>query len=210
MIAIVDYGMGNLRSVANAFRALGEEPRMVTRPEELGDSDPIVLPGVGAFGEGMQRLRASGLVDALDAEVRGNGRPFIGLCLGMQLLASEGREHGIHRGLGWVEGTVDRLPASTDGKTLRVPHVGWNDLEVVTRDGLLRTASASPTYYFVHSYVLVPRDPGVVSGYTTYGVRFASTVEVGNIFGTQFHPEKSQRDGLALLGRFLELAKATC
>ena len=210
MIAIIDYGMGNLRSVVNAFRALGEDPRMVTTPEELGDSDPIVLPGVGAFGEGMQRLRASGLVDALDVEVRDNGRPFIGLCLGMQLLASEGREHGIHRGLGWVEGTVDKLPASTDGPTLRIPHVGWNDLEVVTRDGLLRTASASPTYYFVHSYVLVPRDPAVVTGYTTYGVRFASTVEVGNIFGTQFHPEKSQRDGLALLSRFLELAKAAC
>ena len=103
---------------------------------------------------------------------------------------------------------MDKASGSTDGKSVRVPHIGWNDLEVVTKDGLLRTASAAPTYYFVHSYVLVPRDPAVVSGYTTHGVRFASTVEVGNIFGTQFHPEKSQRDGLALLGRFLELAKA--
>jgi imidazole glycerol-phosphate synthase subunit HisH len=158
----------------------------------------------------MRRLHAAGFVDALEREVRGNGRPFIGLCLGMQLLATEGHEHGVQAGLGWLKGTVRRIAAQQDGVKLRIPHVGWNDLEIVHRDGLLHGASSTPSYYFVHSYVFAPDDPRVVSGYTTYGERFATTVESGNIYGTQFHPEKSQRDGLALLNRFLEISRVAC
>ena len=210
MIAVIDYGMGNLRSVVNDFRALGEDARIVTEASALRNAHAIVLPGVGAFAEGMRRLHAAGFVDELEREVRENGKPFIGLCLGMQLLASEGHEHGAHRGLGWVEGCVNRLPAEIDGARLRIPHVGWNDLEVVRRDGLLSGASARPTFYFVHSYVFAPSDASIVSGYAVHGVRFAATVERDNIFGTQFHPEKSQRDGLALLGRFAAIARASC
>lgn len=200
--------MGNLRSVANAFRALDAEPQICPTPDGLAHADAIVLPGVGAFGEGMRRLRELGFVDALEQVVREKGRPFIGLCLGMQLLATEGEEHGRHGGLGWIAGTVRRLRPSPAAGSVRIPHVGWNDLEVVNRNGLLLGASTSPTYYFVHSYVLVPDDASVVSGYTTYGERFATTVETGNVFGTQFHPEKSQRDGLALLDRFLKIVRA--
>lgn len=210
MIAVIDYGMGNLRSVVNAFRALGEDATLVTEAGSLRDAHAIVLPGVGAFAEGMRQLREGGFVDELEREVREKGKPFIGLCLGMQLLATEGHEHGMHKGLGWVQGSVTRLQGEVDGVKLRVPHVGWNELEVVRRDGLLRDASAQPTFYYVHSYALHATDPTVVSGYTTHGVRFAATVEHDNVFGTQFHPEKSQRDGLALLGRFIEFARASC
>ena len=210
MIALIDYGMGNLRSVANAFTALGETPKVVTDPADLREAHAIVLPGVGAFAEGMRRLRSLGFVDALEEEVRGNGRPFIGLCLGMQLLASEGWEHGREPGLGWIPGSVVRIPLTVDGPKIRIPHVGWNDLEVVRRDGLLRDASASPTFYFVHSFIFQPTDPSVISGYSTHGTRFASVVESGHVFGTQFHPEKSQRDGLALLKRFMQLTHSPC
>jgi glutamine amidotransferase len=210
MIAIIDYGMGNLRSVENAFRALGASPRRVTEPSPLADAEAIVLPGVGAFAEAMSRLRRGGFEDALEREVRRDGRPFLGLCLGMQLMASESIEHGRHRGLGWLEGIVTRIPEEVHGARVRVPHVGWNDLEVVRRDGMLRDASAKPTFYYVHSYYFEPTDSAVVSGYTTHGVRFAAVVEHRNLFGTQFHPEKSQRDGLALLRCFLSAVRAPC
>jgi imidazole glycerol-phosphate synthase subunit HisH len=210
VIAIIDYGMGNLRSVANAFRAVGGDPRITADAKDLSKASAIVLPGVGAFAEGMRRLHAAGFVDALNREVRENGRPFIGLCLGMQLIATDGEEHGMHAGLGWIKGTVRRILPDASGAKLRIPHVGWNDLEVVHRRGLLEGAAPAPTFYFVHSFIFVPEDPSVVSGYTEYGERFATTVEHENIYGTQFHPEKSQRDGLALLGRFVEISKKAC
>jgi glutamine amidotransferase len=210
MIAVIDYGMGNLRSVVNALRTLGEDAAVVTDPSALVSAHAIVLPGVGAFAEGMRRLEEGGFVDALNQEVRDKRKPFMGLCLGMQLLASEGQEHGTHRGLGWIDGVVRRLPAEVDGARLRVPHVGWNELEIVHRDVLLRDAVAKPTFYFVHSFVFEPDDASVVSGYSSHGVRFAATVERENVFGTQFHPEKSQRDGLALLTRFISFARAAC
>jgi imidazole glycerol-phosphate synthase subunit HisH len=210
MIAIVDYGMGNLRSVQNAFRVLNEDPQLITDPGALADAEAIVLPGVGAFGEAMMRLNAAGFVQALEQEIRRDGKPFLGLCLGMQLMATESFEHGRHRGLGWIEGTVREIPSQIGGESVRVPHMGWNDLEVVHRDGMLRDVSSAPTVYYVHSYFVAPTDTSVVSGYATHGVRFASVVEQGNLFGTQFHPEKSQQDGLALLRGFLATARASC
>lgn len=203
VIGIVNYGMSNLRSVANAFESLGCAPRILEQPSDLSGTDRVVLPGVGAFGDGMKNLRAGGWVPALEQEVLGAKKPFLGLCLGMQLLATKGTEHGDWDGLGWIPGVVRRLQPTDP--LVRVPHIGWNEAEVVKRDGLYRETKGEQTFYFVHSYAFTPEDPAVVSAYCTHGERFAASVERGNIFATQFHPEKSQKCGLALLKNFLTL-----
>lgn len=202
-VAIIDYGMGNLRSVANAFAALGGEPEVVTRPEQLADAERIVLPGVGAFADGMRNLREGGWDEALEEEVRRKGKPFLGLCVGMQLLASIGLEHGETEGLGWVPGVCERLG---NGNGLRVPHIGWNDVEFTQPDGLYAGLDGADAFYFVHSYVLRPEDDAVVSGVCDYGGPFAASVETGNIRAAQFHPEKSHRAGLHMLRNFLAAA----
>jgi glutamine amidotransferase len=199
-IAIIDYGMGNLRSVANAVAVLGHEPRVTRDPDELRAAAGVVLPGVGAFGDGMTNLRSGGWIEALE-RVRADERPFMGLCLGMQLLAETGTEHGRHTGLGWVKGEARRI--EPDDPALRVPHIGWNDVRVIRKDGLYAGIDGSPTFYFVHSYVLCPDDPGVVTGVCSYGSEFAASLELGNVWATQYHPEKSQKAGLAVLANFL-------
>ena len=206
MLAVIDYGMGNLRSVVNAFGMLGFRASVARHPEELRQAEMIVLPGVGAFGDGMKNLRAAGWVEALEEGVGDEGKLFLGICLGMQLLATRGTEHGVHEGLNWVPGTVERLPV--DDPALRVPHIGWNDVRFLKKDGLFAGLDDGHTFYFVHSYVFRPEDPGVVSGVCSHGVEFAAGVEVGNIYATQFHPEKSQRAGLAVLKNFAEAGRA--
>jgi len=200
-ISIIDYGMGNLRSVFNAFKALGGEPEIVTHAEQLADADRIVLPGVGAFADGMRNLREGGWDDALEEEVRRKEKPFLGLCVGMQVLASVGLEHGETEGLGWVPGVCERLG---NGNGLRVPHIGWNDVEFTQREGLYTGLDESDVFYFVHSYVLRPEDESVLSGVCDYGGPFAASVEVGNVRAAQFHPEKSHHAGLRMLANFLE------
>jgi len=207
VIAIVDYRMGNLRSVHNAFAALGRESRVVDRPEELATADAIVLPGVGAFGDGIQNLRESGFVEALAREVRERGKPLLGICVGLQLLAEKGTEYGSHRGLGWVPGVVDRLPVP-GGPEYRLPHIGWNDVRFTRTDGVFAGLGESATYYFVHSYALNPITPEVVAGVCDYGNEFVAAVEVDNITAVQFHPEKSHRAGLALLENWCRVAHA--
>jgi imidazole glycerol-phosphate synthase subunit HisH len=202
-IAVIDYEMGNLRSVTNAFNALGSSVEIVAHPEQLRVADAVVLPGVGAFGDGIRNLRERGFVDALDEEIRTRGKAFLGLCLGMQLLATTGTEHGSNAGLGWIPGGVRRL--EQNDSTLRIPHIGWNDVRFTTTNGLYAGLGESQTFYFAHSYVLDPEDPGVVSGLCDYGSEFVASIEMSNIFGTQFHPEKSQKAGLAVLGRFLDI-----
>ncbi len=195
-IAVIDYGMGNSRSVVNAVESLKRPCRLVQDPAALSDAQGIILPGVGSFGEGMHRLRERRFLDALRREVLEKGRPFLGICLGMQLLATRGSEHGTHEGFNWIPGVADRLPAAPD---LRIPHVGWNDVRIVGGQSLYGGMGGTRTFYFVHSYVLVPNDPGVVTGLCRYGGEFAASIEWNNICGTQFHPEKSHRDGLAVL-----------
>jgi glutamine amidotransferase len=202
-LLIVDYGMGNLRSVANAFAAAGCEATISRDPADLRRARRIVLPGVGAFGDGMANLRTAGWIDALDAAVRGKGTPFIGLCLGMQLLAATGTEHGHHEGLGWIPGAVVRLPSGDP--SIRIPHIGWNDVRLTKRDGLFAGLGDGATFYFVHSYAFDVRDGALVSGVCTHGVDFAASLEAGNVFATQFHPEKSQRAGLQVLRNFLRI-----
>lgn len=202
MIGIVDYGMGNLTSVRNALVAVGADARVIAEAGGLADAGAIVLPGVGAFGKGMQGLRERGFVEALDREVRQKKKPMLGLCLGLQLLAARGTELGEHVGLGWVPGVARRLHVPAG---LRVPHVGWN--EVQGRGALFAGVPDRASFYFVHSYHLAPDDPGCIAGTTEYGGDFVSAIEADNVFAVQFHPEKSHTFGLALLKNFVALAR---
>jgi glutamine amidotransferase len=200
-VAIIDYGVGNLRSVANAFASIGCEAKVISKPEDLSAAERIVLPGVGAFGDCMVSLRKAGWIEVLEQEVRDKGKPFLGLCVGMQMLATTGKEQGTHEGLNWVPGVVERI-RSLDA-TVRVPHIGWNDVRLTGKDGLYKGLGDTQTFYFVHSYVFHPDDPGIASGFCSYGEEFVASIEMGNIYATQFHPEKSQKSGLAVLKNFL-------
>lgn len=206
MIAIVDYGMGNLRSVANALQAVGAEAVVTGDPAALRQARGIVLPGVGAFGEGMRNLRQAGLVEVLGEQVLGQGKPFLGICLGLQLLATTGFEHGQHQGLGWIPGVVAPIPVPADAG-LRLPHIGWNDVRILKRDGIYAGTSDSQCFYFVHSYVFAPEDEGVTSGICAYGTEWVASVQAGNITAVQFHPEKSHTAGLGLLRSWHEGVK---
>jgi imidazole glycerol-phosphate synthase subunit HisH len=198
-IAIIDYSMGNLRSVANAFDAIGTRTRISEHPSDLDLASGIVLPGVGAFGDGIRNLHEQGWVEALERNVVQLGKPFLGLCLGMQLLCARGTEHGDHEGLGYVPGSVVRM--SPNGAA-RIPHIGWNEVEITNSDGLYEGLGETQHFYFVHSYVLDPEDPRAVSGIADHGGSFVASVEVENVSGTQFHPEKSQKAGLTVLRNF--------
>ena len=199
-VGIIAYGMGNLRSVANACRFLGVEPLLCSTPDQLGSCRRIILPGVGAFADGMTRLRHGGWDHELTREVCERGKPFLGVCLGMQLLAAVGTEHGSHRGLGWIDGTVERI-VQIDG--VRIPHIGWNDVTPTRHDGVFEGMTVAPVFYFIHSYVLRPADERIVTSRCDYGEPFVSSIHVNNITATQFHPEKSQKAGLHVLKRFL-------
>jgi glutamine amidotransferase len=205
MIAVVDYGMGNVRSVLNAFEAIGTHATLASSSAALDEAERIVLPGVGAFSEAMDRLRESALIEPLQRNVVERGKPFLGVCLGMQLLAEVSFEHGEHRGLGWIPGQVRRIEPSDPA--LRVPHVGWNAVErsatAATTSRLLGAAGAA--FYFVHAFQLLPTDAGLITATCDYGGPITAIVEQRNIVGTQFHPEKSQHAGLSLLRAFLEL-----
>jgi imidazole glycerol-phosphate synthase subunit HisH len=200
-VAIVDYSMGNIRSVENGFRAAGADVAVVSDPAQLGRARGIVVPGVGAFGDGMRNLDRGGWLEPLEEEIRHKGKPFLGLCVGMQLLAEAGTEHGSHTGFGWVSGVVERLPANG----VRIPHIGWNDVAISPGSVLFSGLGESATFYFVHSYALRPSDAAVVSARCSHGTEFAAALEIENIFATQFHPEKSQRAGLKVLSNFAEL-----
>ena len=200
-VAVVDYGAGNLHSVRHALELVGADVVVTKRPEDLHDAERIVLPGVGAFGECAAGLRASGFIESLEQEVRRRGKPFLGICVGMQLLAREGREHGVHAGLGWVPGVVQRLEA--DARGLKIPHVGWNDITPHAANHLFDGLRRDPTFYFTHSFHLSLDDPSYEAASCDYGGRFTAAVLKDNVAATQFHPEKSQENGLKLLENFL-------
>ena len=202
-IAIIDYGMGNLRSVQKAFERLGHAAEVTRDAERITRAPGVVLPGVGAFAACMTNLAAAGLVEPV-REVIGAGRPFLGICLGMQLLFDESEEFGPVAGLGILPGRVVRFPADPERK---VPHMGWNALRVVRRAPQLAGIDDGSYVYFVHSYYPVPRDPDVVATTTPYGEEFASSVVRDNVFACQFHPEKSQQVGLRLLDNFVGVVR---
>jgi glutamine amidotransferase len=205
MLAVIDYGAGNLRSVLHALNALGAESiRVVRTPHELRGADKIILPGVGAFGAGMNALRDQGLVGPLrDAAFAGT--PLFGICLGMQFLFETSDEMGDHDGLGILSGRVTRIP-QTGG--LKIPHMGWNTVHATRPSALTDRLGADAYAYFVHSYHCLPADPADVLLTTHYGVSIVAGVERGSVYGVQFHPEKSQQTGLNILAGFLERVTA--
>lgn len=198
MILIVNYGMGNLRSVSNALRRLGYDHRVSGDPADIAKADAVVVPGVGAFGEAMQNLRRANLVEALGEHVRARRKPYLGICLGMQLLAEDSEEAGLHAGLGWVPGHVRRLANRPD---LRVPQVGWNTLKVRPDSPLFSRTPGEPSVYFDHSYHFVC-DPRHVAATCDYGGEVVAAIQADHVFGVQFHPEKSQTVGLKLFRGF--------
>jgi len=199
-LALIDYGAGNLHSVENALRAAGARDIAVTAdPRVVLAADRIVLPGVGAFTACMSALSAiPGMVDALEQRVRREGHPFLGVCVGMQLMADTGEEFGGHPGLGWIPGTVARLEPADPAA--RVPHMGWNDVVPVTPHPVIVPGEA----YFLHSFAFRPTEPRDLAATTDHGGTVTAAVARDNLVGVQFHPEKSQAYGLALLTRFLE------
>ncbi len=207
--AIVDYGSGNLRSAEKAFARARDEkggsgPVVVTSdPDRVAAADRIVLPGVGAFGDCRAGLFGlDGMVEALEAAVVAGGRPFLGICVGMQLMAERGLEHGVHEGLGWLPGSVAALEPGDPA--CKVPHMGWNGLSAVAGHPVLAGLEKGGHVYFVHSYRFRPAEEGHLLAESDHGGRFAAIVGRGNLIGTQFHPEKSQHYGLRLIANFLD------
>jgi glutamine amidotransferase len=198
VIAVVDYGIGNLRSAEKAFLHLGTDARLTADAGEIAGAEQVVLPGVGAFGACMDALRASGL-EAVTKEAATDGRPFLGICIGMQMLFDASDEAPGVTGLGVVPGRVTRLPS-----TVRLPQIGWNTVEVVAGSRLGASLPDPAWLYFVHSFAPEPDDEGVVAAWCTYGRRFAAAIEAGPVWATQFHPEKSGAAGLRLLQNFVE------
>jgi imidazole glycerol-phosphate synthase subunit HisH len=198
-LALIDYGAGNLQSVKNALKAAGAADVVVTAdPDVVAKADRIVLPGVGAFAHCMSALSViDGMVDAMDRRVRSDGVPFLGICVGMQLLADAGVEHGTHAGLGWISGTVRSIEPQPD---IKVPHMGWNDVTLSTSHPVLAAGEA----YFLHSYHFETADDTHILATTSHGNALTAAVGRGNILGVQFHPEKSQAYGIATLQRFLK------
>ncbi|HLT76018.1 MAG TPA: imidazole glycerol phosphate synthase subunit HisH [Ferrovibrio sp.] len=208
LLALIDYGSGNLRSAAKAIQRAADDNgialdlRVTDRVEDVAHADRIVLPGVGAFADCYRGLAAlDGMIAALNERVIRQGRPFLGICVGMQLMATVGREHGEHRGLGWIEGAVEKLQPSDPA--LKVPHMGWNALRLRRAHPVLAGLQDGAHAYFVHSYHMRPRQEDVILADTDYGGPVLAVLGRDNLVGTQFHPEKSQATGLTLLANFL-------
>ena len=203
MIAIIDYGMGNLRSVQKGFEYVGHEAVVTRDLRVIDQASHVVLPGVGAFGDCMVNLGRYELTDVIHRSI-GKGKPFLGICLGYQLLFSESEEFGCHKGLGILAGKVKAIPLPHDDgdMSLKIPHMGWNTIQVNKPAPPLQNIAPGSYVYFVHSYYVEPADSSLVSTQTEYGIPFASSVWKDNIFATQFHPEKSQAVGLQVLKNF--------
>ncbi len=206
-VALIDYGSGNLRSAEKALvRVAGSESEVVVTsdPEAVRAADRIVLPGVGAFAACMSALAArTGVIEAMTEAVRDKGAPFLGICVGMQLLASRGLEFGETPGLGWIDGDVRKLEDGGD-PAIKIPHMGWNAMDGVADHPVFGGLRNGQTVYFTHSFAFFPKDSADVAAYVEHGERFPAAVARGNVAGVQFHPEKSQAVGLDLLSRFLE------
>jgi glutamine amidotransferase len=243
MIAVIDYGMGNLHSIAKALEEVGGNVEITNDHEKIKNAERLVLPGVGAFGDGMKNLQEMGLIEILNEEVRKKQKPFLGICLGMQLVASRSEEFGDHQGLNWIDAEVIRFqfpesakeasPSGGDPKVpeetklyvgvgdlkaephfkqyaftageekLRVPHVGWNTTRFLSDHPLRQGIKDETDFYFVHSYHIIPKEKDMICGICDYGGDFVSVIAFENIFATQFHPEKSQKEGLKILENFL-------
>ncbi len=201
MIAIIDYGMGNLRSVEKGFLKVGVDARVVTDPMSVNDAEAVVLPGVGAFRDCMRNLDRMKLIEPILKSVR-NGKPYLGICLGLQMLFTESEEFGVYKGLDVLKGKVVRFQVD-----LKVPHMGWNTVSLLKKPPIFDGIKDESYFYFVHSYYVAPDDAGIIAGTTDYGTTFTSMVWKDNIIATQFHPEKSQETGLKILKNFGDFVK---
>ncbi len=209
MVAILDYGSGNLTSVKTALDRLGEPSEVTSRADEAMAADALILPGVGAFSQAMAALRNSGLAGALQA-AKETGKPILGICLGMQALFDGSEEGPGTKGLGFIPGTVRKLPGGTNpfsGRPLKIPHMGWNTLRFTGPNPLQNGLPDGAYVYFVHSYACCPEDERDILAVCEYGVRFCAAVRRGSVFGTQFHPEKSGKTGERVLAGFLDYVK---
>lgn len=200
MLALLDFGLGNLKSIQNGFRHLGHEAVITCDSQVIRDADGLIIPGVGAFKDGMDRLRRHRLIPVIE-EALSQAKPILGICLGLQLLFSESEEFGRHRGLGMMEGTVKTFTG-----TLKIPHMGWNTVHITRRIPLIEGIGEGEYFYFVHSFFAVPDKGEIVAGETEYGITFPSVVEKGTLMATQFHPEKSSHAGLRILDNFARMA----
>ena len=201
MIAIVDYGMGNLRSVEKGFKKVGVVAKVTSSPNDIDDADAVVLPGVGAFRDCIRNLTDLSLTDSIAKAIR-KGKPYLGICLGLQVLFSESEEFGRCKGLDIFRGKVVRFQIKE-----KVPHMGWNNVRITNRPPILSAVPDDSFFYFVHSYYVVPDDKAIVAATTDYGVSFTSMIWKDNVFATQFHPEKSQELGLKVLAGFGEFVR---
>ncbi|QDC47523.1 imidazole glycerol phosphate synthase subunit HisH [Candidatus Methylopumilus universalis] len=201
-VAIVDYGMGNLRSVENAITHVGFSSDIVSIPEKLIHYNKIILPGVGGFGQAIKSLKASGMSESL-TERKNNGAQILGICLGMQLMCKSSEEDGLHQGLSWFDAKVKRFP---DLKGLHIPHMGWNSVKFEKNDAILKNLESGEDAYFVHSYHVACNNSNDKLAVTEYGLEFTSMIQRDNLIGVQFHPEKSQDFGLRLIKSYLELS----
>lgn len=203
MITIVNYGAGNIGSVEKAFEYLGQQVALASTPEEVANADALVLPGVGAIGDAMENLTKRGLAEPIIAHIKAN-KPFLGICLGLQMLFEESEEGGSVKGLGVFQGKVCKFP---DTMGLKIPQIGWNQLQMKEGSRLFKNIPAQAHTYFVHSYYLQAENPELVAARCEYGILFDAAIESGNIFATQFHPEKSGAVGLQILKNFVEVAE---
>jgi imidazole glycerol-phosphate synthase subunit HisH len=201
MIAIIDYGMGNLRSVEKGFLKVGVNARVVTDPQAVDDASAVVLPGVGAFRDCMRNLEQASLLEPVVRTIQ-KGKPYLGICLGLQILFTESEEFGIYKGLDILKGKVVRFQVN-----LKVPHMGWNNVKILHGPPIFDGINDDSFFYFVHSFYVAPDDNNIVAATTDYGVTFTSMVWKENIFATQFHPEKSQDAGLRILRNFGDFVK---
>ena len=203
-VIIIDYGMGNIWSVQSALGYLGASFKVCSDPEQIAKAAKLILPGVGSFRRAMESLQRSGLAEAILEAVKNRGTPLLGICLGMQLLGTSGTEDGETLGLGLVDQVVDPF-RSQELAGRKTPHIGFNRVEAAQGSRLFQGLNEGADFYFVHSYRMLPEISGAVVSCCNHGVNFAATVEKGNVYGTQFHPEKSQTNGLALLKNYLEI-----
>jgi glutamine amidotransferase len=200
LISIINYNMGNIKSVENAFKHIGADVLVTGSPDDMDRAAGVVLPGVGAFRDAVDNLKENGL-DKKIVETVQSGKPFLGICIGLQVLFEYGMEGGKNRGLGIFGGTVEKIP---DG--VKIPHMGWNRIKILKRDSrLFEDVDDGESFYFVHSYHTVCRDRKIISSTTDYGVDIVSSIELKNIYGLQFHPEKSSRSGLKILRNFVKI-----